>query len=263
MRGGKPHSTHVGSGDMSLAERPAPESLPSLRRWLWEPRPRVQRIPTWTRDYPQNARFMGNVEDLFWCDTRDDQGCLLHAPDCDQRDCFVVQGKKQETKTGGNAKLPDHYSCRITWAFWGRRKHNEDECYHKERLSAKLKTRSASGKGSGKGNTDKDSGQGKFKGNGKGGRRKGKGGQGGSDHKPDKDNNANRSRGKPNTAPGANSESSGRQPNPGPTSRCKTQAEQAQGTKRANEDWDQSNACERMAQKPQKKGFEVTCHAEF
>ena len=100
---------------------------------------------------------MSNVQDLFWCDARDEQGRLLHAPDCDQRDCFVVQGKKQETNTGGKAKLPDHYRCTITCAFCGKMKHYEDECYHKQRLSAKLKTENASGKGSSKGNTNKDS----------------------------------------------------------------------------------------------------------
>ena len=71
---------------------------------------------------PKNAGFMSNVHDLFWCDARDGQGCLLHAPDCDQRDCFVVQGKKQETNIGGKAKLPDHYRCTITCALCGKRK---------------------------------------------------------------------------------------------------------------------------------------------
>ena len=63
---------------------------------------------------PKTARFMSNAHDLFWCDARDEQGCLLHAPDCDQQDCFVVQGKEQETNTGGKAKLPDQYRCTIT-----------------------------------------------------------------------------------------------------------------------------------------------------
>ena len=48
---------------------------------------------------PKSARFMSNVQNLFGCDARDEQGCLLHAPDCDQRNCFVVHGKKQETNT--------------------------------------------------------------------------------------------------------------------------------------------------------------------
>ena len=179
----------------------------------------------------------------------------------------MVQGKKQETNTGGKAKLPDHYRCTITCAFCGKRKHYEDECYHKQPL-AKLKTENASGKGGGKGNANKDNGQGKSKGNGKGQGGKGKGGRGGGDRKPDKDKNANPSGGKPNPMPGGNPEPSGGQPNTGPTTRSQTQGQQEQGTKRANEDGDQSNARKRsrfmrMARKLQKKGFEVTCPAEF
>ena len=178
------------------------------------------------------------------------------------------QGKKQKTSTGGKAKLPDHYRCTIICAFYGKRKHYEDDCYHKQRLSAKLKTENASGKGSGKGNANKDSGKGKSKGNGKGQGGKGKGGRGGSDRKPDKDKNANPSKGNPNTTLGGNSEPSGGQPNTGPTTRSQTQAQQEQGIKRANEDGDQSNARKRsrfmrMARKLQQKGFEVTCPAEF
>ena len=45
----------------------------------------------------------------------------MHAPDCDQHGCFVVQGKKQETNTGGKVKMPDHYRCTITCAFCGKR----------------------------------------------------------------------------------------------------------------------------------------------
>ena len=41
---------------------------------------------------PKNNRIMSNVQDLFWRDARDEQCSLLHAPDCDQHDCFVVQG---------------------------------------------------------------------------------------------------------------------------------------------------------------------------
>ena len=152
---------------------------------------------------PKNAPIMSNVQDLFWCDARDEGGSLLHAPDCDQHDCFVVQGKKQETNTGGRAKLPDHYRCTITCAFCGKRKHYEDDCCHKQRLSAKLKTEDASGKGGGKGNAKKDNGQGKSKGNGKGQGGKGKGGRGGGDPKPDKEKNANPSRENPNPTVGA------------------------------------------------------------
>ena len=217
---------------------------------------------------PKNARFMSNVQDLFWCDARDEQGCLLHAPDCDQRNFFVVQGKKQETNTGSKAEMPDHYRCTVTRAFCDSRKHYGDECYHKERLLAKLKSENRSGKGSGKGNADQDSGQGKSIGHGKGQGGKGKGGRGGSDRKPDKDKNADQSRGNPNPTPGRNSAPSAGQPNTGPTTCSPTQVQQEQGTKRANEDGDQSNSRKRsrfmrMARKLQKKGFEVTCPADF
>ena len=53
----------------------------------------------------------------------------------------MVQGKKQETNTGAKRKMPAHYRCTITCAFSGKRKHYEDKCYHKQRLSAKLKTK--------------------------------------------------------------------------------------------------------------------------
>ena len=79
----------------------------------------------------------------------------------------------------------------ITCAFCGKRKHYDNECYHKQRLSAKLKTENASGKGGGKGNPNKDNSQGNSEGNGKGQGGKGKCGRGGRDRKPDKDKNAN------------------------------------------------------------------------
>ena len=217
---------------------------------------------------PKNARIMSNVQHILWCDARDEKGCLLHAPDCDVRDCFVIRGKKQGNNTGGKAKLPDHYRCTITCAPRGKRKHYEDECYHKQRLSAKLKIENGSRKGSGKGNADRDSGKGKSKGNSKGQVGKGEGGRGGSYRKPDRDKNANQSGGNPNTTPGGKSEPSGGQSNTGPTTRSQTQAQQKEGTKCANEDGDHLNARKRsrfmrMAQKLQKKGFEVTCPAEF
>ena len=180
----------------------------------------------------------------------------------------MIQGKKQETNTGGKAKLPNNYRCTITCAFRGEEKHYEDKCSHKQRLSANLKTENGTGKGSGKGNADKDSGKGKSKGYGKGQRGKGKGGRGGSDRKPDKDKNADYSGGNPNTTPAGTSEPSGGQSNTGSTTCSQTQAQQEQGTKRANKDGDQSNArkCSRfmrMTRKLQKKRFEVTCPAEF
>ena len=180
----------------------------------------------------------------------------------------MVQGKKQETKTGDKAKLTGHYRCTITCAFCGKRKQYEDECHHKQRLSAKRKTENTSGKGGGKGNANKDNGQGKSKGNGKRQGGKGRGARGGGDRKPDKDKNWNPSGGNPHPTPGGNPKPSGGQPNTGPTTRSQTQGQQEQGTKRANEDGDQSNArrrsrCMRMARKLQKKGFEVTCPAKF
>ena len=51
---------------------------------------------------------MSNVQELFWCAASDEQGCLLHAPNCDQQNCFVVQGKKQETNTAAKPR------CRTT-----------------------------------------------------------------------------------------------------------------------------------------------------
>ena len=216
---------------------------------------------------PKNARIMSNVQELFWRDARDEQGCLLLAPDCDQQNGFAVQGKKQGTNTGGKAKLPDHHRCTITCAFCGKRKNYEDECYHKQRLSAKLKTENRSGNGSGKGNADQDSGKGKSKCRGKG-QEKGEGRRGCSDRKPDKHKDTDKSGGNPISTPGGNSRPCGRQQNRVHTTRSQTQAQQEQGTKGANEDEDHSNARKRSpfmrrVQKLQKKGFEVTCPTEF
>ena len=155
---------------------------------------------------------MENVKELFWCDARDEQGHLQHAPDCEQRDCFVVQGKQQETNTGAKAKMPDHYRFTITCAFCGKRKHYEDECYHKQHLSAKLKGEDPGkcpGKGGGKGKGN-DSGKGKLKGRGQG-QDKSQGGRGGgANRQPDKDNkNPDKNGGNPNPNPGGNPEPSG------------------------------------------------------
>ena len=126
----------------------------------------------------------------------------------------MVQGKKQETNSGGKPKLPDHYRCKITCAFCGKRKHYDNECYHKQRLSAKLKTENGSGKGSGESNTDQDSGKGKLKGRGKG-QEKGKDGRGDYDCTSDKDKNTDQSGENPNPTPRGNSEPSGEQPKHG------------------------------------------------
>ena len=218
---------------------------------------------------PKHARIMENVKELFWCDARDKQGHLQHAPDCEQRDCFVVQGKKQETNTGAKCKMPDHYRCTITCAFCGKRKHYEDECYHKQRLSAKLKGEDpgkGSGKGGGKGKGN-DSGKGKSKGRGQGQDQSQGGPEGGANRQPDKDNkNTDNNGANPNPNPGGNSEPSGGQS--GPTTRSETQAQRKQGAKREHEGGDDGNAKKRnrfmrMACKLRNKGFEVTCPAEF
>ena len=217
----------------------------------------------------KHARITGNAQKLFWCDARDEHGHLQHAPDCHQRDCFVVQGKKQETNTSSKPKMPDHYRCTITRAFCGMRKHYEDQCYHKQRLSAKLKGQDpgkGSGKGSGKGGgKDKnDSCKGKLKGRGKG-QDKSQGGRGGgADRQQDKDNkNQDKSGGNPNLNPGGISEPSGGQPGSGRTTRSQTQAQQEQGAKQGHEGDDDSKAKKgtrfmRMARKLGNKEFEVT-----
>ena len=217
---------------------------------------------------------MSHVQNVFLCDARDEQGGLLHAPDCDQYERFVVQGKKQETKTGGKTKMPDHYRCTITCAFCGKRKHYEDECYHKQRLSAKLKSGAQSDHGSGRSKRHDKKGKRESQGRGKGqGQAQGKsGGCRGPDKKKqgkNQEKNQDTSRENPNPTPGrTNPEPSGGQQNMGPTTRSHPQAQQEQGTKRANEDGDKSNARKRscfmrMAQKLWKKGFDVTCPAEF
>ena len=71
----------------------------------------------------KHARIIENVKELFWCDYRDEHGHLRHAPDCEQRDCFVVQGKKQDTNTSAKARMPDPYRWNITCAFCGKGKH--------------------------------------------------------------------------------------------------------------------------------------------
>ena len=223
---------------------------------------------------PKHARIMGNVQDLFWCNARDEHGHLQHAPDCHQCDCIVVQGKKQGTNTGSKPKMPAQYRCAITCAFCGKRKQYEDECYHKQRLSAELKGEDpgkGSGKGTGKGGgKDKnDSREGKSKGRGKG-QDKSQGERGPSaDRQQDKDNkNQDKSGGNPNPNPVGNSQPSGGQSGSGPTTRSQTQAQQEQGAKRGREGGEHGEAKKRtrfmrMARKLRNKGFEVTCPAEF
>ena len=179
---------------------------------------------------PKLARIMENVKELFWCDARDEQGHLQHTHDCEQRDCFLVKGKQQKTNTGAKKQLPDHYRCTITCAFCGKRKHYEDECYHKQHLSARLKgedPRKGSGKAGckGKGN---DYGKGKSKGRGQGQDRSQGGRGGGANRQPDKDNNnTDKKGGNPNPNPGGNSEPPGGQS--GPTTRSQTQPSKDKG----------------------------------
>ena len=157
----------------------------------------------------------------------------------------------------------------FTCAFCGKRKHYEDECYYKQRLSAKLKGGDP-GKGCGKGGRKgkgNDSGNGKSKGCGQG-QDKSQGGRGGGANRlPDKDNkNPDKNGAHPNPNQGANSEPSGGQS--GPTTRSQTQAQREQGAKREHEGGDDGNAKKRrrfmrMARTLRNKGFEVTCPAEF
>ena len=141
-----------------------------------------------------------------------------------------MRGKTHETNTGGKATMPDNYKCTITCSFCGHCKDYEDECYHKQHLSAKLK-----GEGGGqnsKGNRNK--GKGNPKGRGKG-QEQGKGARGG----PNKhsEENQDTSRANPSPTPGAAiPEPSGGQQNAGPRTRGQTQPEKEQGAKRGQED---------------------------
>ena len=120
---------------------------------------------------PKNARYTSNLQDLLWCDAEDERGGPVSAVDCDQHECLVVQGKKQETNTGGKAKIPDNQE--------------EDKRYLKQRLSAKLKSEAKSGSASAGGKSHGERGKGKSQGRGKGqGQAQGKGrGRGGPNKK--------------------------------------------------------------------------------
>ena len=78
-----------------------------------------------------------------------------------------MKGKKQELKTGSKQMMPDQYRCTITCAVCAHRKHYEDECYHGQRTSTKLKYDVPQGDNGG-GGKSKGKGKGKSKGNGKG-----------------------------------------------------------------------------------------------
>ena len=192
---------------------------------------------------PRNTHYMGKVQDLFWCDARKEQRAPPHATDCNQHECFVFQGEKQETNTGGKAKMPDHYRCTITCAFCGKCKHYEDEWYHKQRLCNKLWSAAQSGGGGAGGKSQGAKGKGKSQGQSKGqGQAQGKGG--GRRHPEKKNNNKNQHKNQDSLGGNPNPSSRGTNPQPscgmqntGPTTCFQTQAQQAQGTKRANEMW--------------------------
>ena len=161
-----------------------------------------------------------------------------------------------------------------TSAFCGERRHYQDECYHKRRLSAKLRSEAQSGGGSAGGKSQGEKGKGKSQTRGKSqGQAQGKGGgHRGPDkknHNTKKDKDQDRSGGNPNPTPGGtNPEPCGGQQNTGPTIRSQTPAQQEQGTKRANEDGDKCNAHKRsrfmpMPRKLHKKWFDVACPADF
>ena len=50
---------------------------------------------------PKHARIMGNVQELFWCDARDEHGHLQHAPDCDPSAPQGVGGELPPPAGGG------------------------------------------------------------------------------------------------------------------------------------------------------------------
>ena len=45
----------------------------------------------------KNPRYMSDVQDLFVCHSGDEERGLVHAPDCDMHECFVVQETEAET----------------------------------------------------------------------------------------------------------------------------------------------------------------------
>ena len=116
----------------------------------------------------KNAKFMST---LFYCASSDTNEEPIDADDCtDGAQCLLQQKKKQELNTGTKTTMPDHFRCTVTCAFCGRRKHYEDECNHKKRLSAKLKKGMETGGGYQSGKSGE---KGKGKGKGKGQDKKG------------------------------------------------------------------------------------------
>ena len=147
--------------------------------------------------------------------------------------------------------MPDDYRCTITCAFCVRPNHYKDECYHKQRLPAKLtNAKSQNGGQNGKGNGKK--GKRRPKGCGKG-QDQGKAGRGGPNKKNKK--NQQKSRGHPSPMKVVtNPQLSGGLQNCGPKTRAEAQAQAHQ------EHGDQSDPCQRARCK---KGFDITLLPDF
>ena len=80
---------------------------------------------------------------------------------------FHVAWQEAGSEQGRQGQDACDYKCTITCAFCDCRKHYEEECYHKQRLSAKLTSDNSPNEGqTTKGNGNK--GKGKSKGRGKG-----------------------------------------------------------------------------------------------
>ena len=198
----------------------------------------------------------------------------MHASNCDRNECIVGQAKRQETNTIAKAKMPQHYECTFTCAFCSKRKHYGNKCYHKQRLSNKLRSEAQNGGGSAgcKSNGEKGKGESQGRGKGQGQAQRNVRGRVGpvkKDQDKNKDNNQDRSGGNLNPTPGGtNPEPSVGGQNTEPMTRSQTQAQQEQGTKCADEDGEESDVRKRsgfmrMARKLRKKGFHVTCPVEL
>ena len=214
----------------------------------------------------RNARYMKGH--LFWCDATDSSGAPTHSPDCPQHNCLIVKGKKQQSNTGTKEKMPDHFRCTVTCSFCGRRKHYEDECYHKKRLSERLKKEVDGGKGGGQApypkkddkKDDKNSGKGKGKGKGKGqDKNKGQG-----------DGGSKGGRGPTNTPPTPTTPTPGGSATPStPSNEPSDVTTRSQAQKRGAEDADQPMSTGkrtrllRMVRTLKKAGVELTLPAEF
>ena len=77
---------------------------------------------------------------MFYCCPMDDKGGPCHAPDCDACSaCLLQLQRKQKTQDRQEVKHGDHFRCRITYGYCGKRWHYEDGCHIKRRESENLK----------------------------------------------------------------------------------------------------------------------------